>query len=407
MRPLRVLVLTTAFPRFEGDLFGSFIFGLCGALTEGGVELDVLAPSDAETTATEQTAHGVPIRRFNYFWPRRWQTLCYGDGLPVNVRRSPWLIGQAPFLLAGFFRSGLHAARNCDVIHAHWSVAGLSAIWLRSVVKRPVVVTFHGADVYTRAVREFGLIVARSADAVICNSTFTKRCLNHRVTRDRLSIIPFGVNVERVGTPECRLNFRGKLGISKDTIVVSYLGRLVSRKGVIFLVEAFRRLAPAAYNVHLLIGGRGPEEVALRSLVKRQNLEEFVTFCGYVPGHEIGAFYAASDIFVLPSVVDSSGDTEGLGVVLLEAMANGLPVVATRVGGIPDVVVEGQTGFLVEQRNPVQLAQRMAVLCQDPGLRASIGSAGKERVEKAFSWRSIAERTLQVYNSVLACQRSE
>ena len=153
--------------------------------------------------------------------------------------------------------------------------------------------------------------------------------------------------------------------------------------------------------MHLVIGGTGPEAEALKSLVKILNINNNVRLLGFVPDNEVASFFASSDIFVLPAIVDNTGDTEGLGMVLLEAMANGVPTIATRVGGITDVVEDGQTGILVEQRNPNQLAEKLALLYHNPTLRASMGLAGRERLRLYFSWTSVVEQTLQVYKSLL------
>jgi glycosyltransferase involved in cell wall biosynthesis len=174
-----------------------------------------------------------------------------------------------------------------------------------------------------------------------------------------------------------------------------------SKLGSQLLIRAVQLLVEQGYSLHLVIGGTGPQRAEWEGLAKHLGMCDHVTFLGFVPDDKVAHFFASSDIFVLPAVVNDSGDTEGLGVVLLEAMANGVPVIATKVGGISDIVVDGETGLLVEQGSATQLAEKIALLCQDPALRTSIGLAAQERVRRFFSWSSIVEGTLQVYHSVL------
>ena len=403
---MKVVVLTTSFPRWEGDLFGSFVFGLSRALVRASVHVDVVCPHD-QGTVNEDVVWGIHVHRFNYMFPGRWQSLCYGAGIPANIGERPARLFQVPFLIAGFIRAGAALVRHCDIIHAHWTLAGLAAEILGRLYQRPIVLHMHGAEVYTRQVAPLIKPVVNWADHVVCNSSFTEKAVCRFANPKATTVIPFGVNEERILLDGAGSSYlRQHLGLTEETRIVSFLGRLISRKGVDDLIRAAQLLVEQGYLLHLVIGGTGPQRVQWEGLVKGLGICDHVTFLGFVPDDKVAHFFAGSDVFVLPAVIDKSGDTEGLGMVLLEAMANGVPVVATEVGGISDVVVDGETGFLVDQRNPVQLAEKIALLCQNPSLRTSMGLAARERVRRFFSWPSVVERTLQVYNSVLARRES-
>ncbi|MEK6837350.1 MAG: glycosyltransferase family 4 protein, partial [Nanoarchaeota archaeon] len=125
-------------------------------------------------------------------------------------------------------------------------------------------------------------------------------------------------------------------------------------------------------------------------------------FAGSIPNTDLPSFYKAADVFVLPSIIDSKGDTEGLGVVLLEAIAAGTPVVASNVGGIPDVITSNKTGLLVGQKNPAALSKAIVSLLKNSWLRKRFGTAAKIRVEKNFSWEKIAAEFAKVYDSIIS-----
>ncbi len=397
---MRIAVLTTSFPRWPGDLFGTFVLGLCRALARASHDLVVVCPQDARPIR-DAALEGLPVRRFNYILPPRWQTLCYGAGIPANIRQRPASIVEMPFLVAGFVRAAAPIVESCDLVHAHWTVAGLAALILRRRYRKPVVLHMHGAEVYTRGVAPFVRPILNRADHVICNSAATAGAIRSMATPSAVSVIPFGVNEECVLTSADRSDLRRALQLPGETRIVSFLGRLVKRKGVDDLLVACSKLVSRGEPVHLVVGGTGPQQGEWESLMTRLRLDSHVTFLGLVPPDQVARLYAGSDVFVLPAVVDGMGDTEGLGVVLLEAMANGVPTVATRVGGISDVVLDGVTGFLVEPGDPAQLAEKIHVLLRDSVLRNQMGRAAAARVRQVFAWPSIVERTIEVYRNVL------
>ncbi|MBE0467024.1 MAG: glycosyltransferase family 4 protein, partial [Candidatus Desulforudis sp.] len=190
------------------------------------------------------------------------------------------------------------------------------------------------------------------------------------------------------GSPEA---FRRELGLSADRPVVGTVARLAPQKGVEYLLRAGAELAGAGRPVHLVIVGDGP----LREMLTREaiSLGADVLFLGHRP--DAAALMAAFDLFALPSV------TEGLPLALLEAMAGGCPVVATRVGGVPEAVVDGTTGWLVPPADPAALAAAVAAALDDPVRRAELAAAGRERVRQVFTDARMVEKTLAVYREAL------
>lgn len=187
---------------------------------------------------------------------------------------------------------------------------------------------------------------------------------------------------------------------------ILFVGRLVERKGVEYLVRAveqLRRTRPAV----LTVVGEGQWETKIRDAVRQCRGEEWVTFAGRVPAAELRALYAGTDVFVLPAVVDSKGDTEGLGVVLLEAMRFGRPVVASAVGGIPDIVEDGRTGWLVPAGDVAELAGALDRVAADPEAARRVAAAGRSMALDRFSWSSILARLSACYDTAINARRRD
>src|SRR5207253_5213547 len=186
---------------------------------------------------------------------------------------------------------------------------------------------------------------------------------------------------------------------------VLFVGRLVERKGVAHLIEAIARLGGGEAAPRLEIVGDGPERPGLEALARRLGVAQRVVFRGKIPPDELQATYARAAVCVLPSVLDTRGDTEGLGVVLLEAMNHGTPVIASRVGGIPDIVEDGVSGLLVPPGDAVALAAAVRRLRDDPDLARRLGEGGRRRLREQFNWPAIVRRWLDLYAGLVTRPR--
>lgn len=280
--------------------------------------------------------------------------LTYGHGVVGNLRRRPWLALFVPALLAGFVR----AARgvDADLLHAHWLPAG----WVAARTGRPYVVQVWGTDVeLARRAPGLARSVLRGARLVIAASTALAESAR-ALGAGEVRVIPSGVDVP----PE--------VGEEESPPGVLYAGRLSAEKGIEELVEA-------AAGLRLVVAGDGP----LRSRVPGA--------LGFVPHDELHRLYARAAVVACPS------RREGFGVSCLEAMAHGRPVVATSVGGLRDLVVDGETGLVVEPRDPKALRAALERLLADRDLRRRLGAAGRERAREHFSWEASAAATVAAY----------
>jgi glycosyltransferase involved in cell wall biosynthesis len=280
--------------------------------------------------------------------------IAYGHGMLGNLRRRPWLALLVPALLAGFVRAARRV--DADLLHAHWLPAG----WVAQKSGKPYVVQVWGTDVELarrapRLVRRV-LLSARLVIAASNDLADRARVLGARKVR----VIPSGVELPV------------QVGVEAEPPEVLYAGRLSPEKGVLELLEA-------AQGLNLVVAGDGP----LR--------DRFPSARGFVQHEELQHLYARAAVVACPS------RREGFGVACLEAMAHGRPVVATRVGGLLDLVVDGETGIVVPPRDPPALRSALERLLSDADLRRRLGTAGRDRARAHFSWETVTNATLAAY----------
>ncbi len=377
----------------EDDRHASFLVESNRYLGQRGVEVSVFAPSYHGRRS--HIVNGVEVRRFRYF-PRRWENLTHMEGAPTRVRNPFYLIVAALYILSGLVQGVWYCSRKkFDIIHVHWPFP--HAIWgyaASLITGAPMVITFHGAEVLLCRkfffVKYFLRHAIRHADAVICNSSFTAERVRELGVKKPIAIIPFGTTIAQRHAPK---------DPQKPVKDILFSGRLIERKGVEYLLRAI----PAVLKqtpVHVHIVGIGAIRPQLEQLASQLSIADKVTFHGFVSNEQLSDFYAKADVFVLPAVVDARGDTEGLGVVLIEAMTHMTPVVASRVGGIVDIIKHEQTGLLVEQRSCDELADAILRLLNDGSLRETVVRQGLCHVQDYLDWQSITDRLMAIYTRV-------
>jgi glycosyltransferase involved in cell wall biosynthesis len=284
--------------------------------------------------------------------------IAYGNGVVGNLRRRPWLALFAPALLASFVRAARRT--DADLFHAHWIPAG----WVAARTGRPYVVQVWGTDVeLLRRAPRLARGVLGGARLVIAASSALAEAAR-RLGAGNVQVIPSGIDV-----PD-------GVGDEAEPAEVLYAGRLSEEKGVLELVEA-------AGDLNLVVAGDGP----LRARVPQAR--------GFLPNDELQRLYARAAVVACPS------RREGFGVACLEAMAHARPVVASAVGGLKDLVVDGETGLLVPPRDPRALRAALERLLGDRDLRLRLGAAGRERARERFSWDAATDATIAAYRMSL------
>ncbi len=328
------------------------------------------------------------------------QLLCDPDGLlwqragDANVVCHPLKIRNAIDCLAGLRLRRFLSEHRFDVVHFHTSrahsmapfAAGLAGT--RVVTRRMDYVPsrLSASCLYNRSVEAVAAISEEVANALRAGGVSSKL----------ITIIPSGVDCRRFAppTPEQRTAAREALGLAADQVAVAAVGGLELRKGHRYLLEAIAQLRGPRPNIRCFIAGDGSQRDALAEQARRMGLENSLRMLGGI-GDPRTLFWAI-DIYVQPSV------KEGLGVALLEAMACGLPPVASRAGGMVEVIEDRRSGLLVEAADSSALAQAISELIDSPAARSSIGAAARERVVRNFSMETMAQQTLALYQSSLA-----
>lgn len=375
---------------------GPFVYEQAVHLAKQGCQVDVIAPH-FPGSPLEERVEGVRVHRVRYVIPERWQTLCYGHGIPHNLRHSWWAKAQLPLLLLALWMKTAQIARGCDLIHAHWSIAGLAALLAGKLTRKPVALTMHGAELYVLKSNPWLRFILEHVDWVICNSVFTQARALAFSTPKQCDLIPPGVDMERFNPAASTSAFFDKLGGAPgEQPLILAIGRLVERKGFAYLIDALA-LLPAAPAPVLLIRGSGPLRQSLEARAQANGVAQRMKFLDYVPDEDLPGYYAAADVFVLPAIIDAAEDTEGLGVVLLEALACGTPCVASAVGGITDIIQDNVTGLLVQPGDARALADGIARLLQDKTLRQQLSQTGRAHVTANFSWQAQTEKLQAVY----------
>ena len=388
-------MLTTGFPRYSGDLFGSFILQLARALVEQKLEVAIVAPHAADAARSEAW-EGVQIRRFRYVWPATWQRLAYGGGIPSNIRVS-WISRlQIPFFLICFWWAAIGACRRSDLVHCHWTVSGLVACLAMRLYSRPVILSVRGSDVHLMTGRALGWLnrrICRCMDVVIAVSEDIAAKLERAgVDRKKIRVVYNGVGSEF--SPRDRQMARRELGLPESRFIVIFVGLLVPVKGVEFLLEALPLLNDS--NVYCVLVGDGVSQSELEAKARDLGIAEQVQFVGRRAASEVPLWISSADVLALPSL------SEGRPNVVLEAQACGIPVVATRVGGTPELVRDGQTGLLVEPGSAASMARGLGRLLGDAPFRDSIGRAGRAMVEEGDStWEASAAKVHDIYRELL------
>ena len=388
---MRILHVLTAFPRSKDDVIVPWLVALLKRMQADGHEVEVF-PS-AYKGGGNQSFEGIPVHRFRYFFAR-WEDLTHDEAAPDRMRRSLlYKILPLFYVLGGILGiRRLTRRRSYDVIHVHWPVPHALFGWMgKRASKRPrprLVTTWYGVELrWVQSslpwLRGFVRWALRISDAIVAISSYTAREIA-RFANAPVVVIPYTLPFAE-GESKARLPHSGGFQ-------VLFVGRLVERKGVKHLIDAVRRM-PGDLRARLVVIGDGPERQRLEALGGQ------VEFRGRVSDEELRATYARSDVLVLPSIVDARGDTEGLGVVLLEAMSYGVPVVASDIGGITDIVEHDSSGLLVPPGDPAALAQALERLARDPALASRIGEAGEQRVRRAFGWPEIMAKWHAVYRA--------
>lgn len=399
----KVLVIGSVYPRFHEDAEVPWLRASIAHLKEAGIDVQVLAPTYKGLKSHE--IDGVPVNRFRYA-PKDWEMLTHEEGAPSKMASKPWLqLLAIPYIISGFFRCiSLCRKWKPDVIHAHWPFPhAYIALGAAKLFRIPLVLNFHGAELLLirkkKWVKPLLKFAIGQAQAVFANSSFTAGKIK-AIRNVNVEWSPYGTTLgsdERDGKPENQMHpVNGKFKIL-------FVGRHIERKGICYLIEAAKHLPADKFEIRIVGVGDLTEELKKQAALLDESAGQHcdIIFTGKLSPADLEAEYRNANVFTLPATVDHKGDTEGLGVVLIEAMELGLPIVASNVGGIPDVVVDNVSGLLVPEKDPVALADAFKRLAAEPELVQKLLAGSRKRIQDCFTWDGIIQRQIAVYNKVI------
>jgi glycosyltransferase involved in cell wall biosynthesis len=305
---------------------------------------------------------------------RKWKNI-FDNILKVNIINS---LHQIKLLLTGLCISRLVKQKSIVHIHAHFANYPTDIAMLVSTFTGiPFSFSAHAHDIYVNP-QELTQKISRSKFVTTCTQ-YNKKYLDKLVStseKDKIHRLYHGVDLAywQSDLPQNRQNRKQIL----------FIGRLIEKKGVIYLLEAVELLKKKKQAIRLVIVGKGKEEQKLKNFCHSHELSDDITFLGRQNPLQIKKLFACSDIFVLPSIIASNGDRDGIPNVILEAMASGLPVVSTPVSGITEVIQQEYNGLLVQERDASQLADSIFALTNDETLRNSLRNNGLHTVSQKF-----------------------
>ena len=319
----------------------------------------------------------------------------------LRIKQIAYTLTCFPNLFSNYF--GLIS--KLDLIHAHFGPNGVYAMALADKLKIPLIVTFHGYDItLTRqAIWRTGKFLyyqlifherelKTKASAFIAVSNFIRhKLIEQGYPQEKIIQHYIGVDTDKFSPSSQKADER----------YILCVGRHTEKKGIDTLLRAFARIATKHPSVNLLQVGKGQLTTELQKLTKQLGIDKQVRFLGAQPHEKVLQLMQHAEIFALPSQIAKSGECEGLPIVILEASACGVPVVSTYHSGIPEAVIEGETGFLVSEKDDKSLAEKLDILLSDRALGKKMGEQGRDLINEKFDIRKQTIKLETIYNSFI------
>jgi glycosyltransferase involved in cell wall biosynthesis len=395
-----ILVLTSTFPRWANDTDPPFVMELSRRLAKENIKIDILAPH-AKGAKQKELMHGMTVYRYRYFIGK-WERLAYAGGILANLKKNKLLYFLVPLLLISQTIAILKLIKKneYDLIHAHWLIPqGLLAVLVSRIFDKDcpkILCTSHGGDLFSFQSSLFLKVkksILNHCDGVTVVSNYMRDvCLQIINIDEKLHVCPMGVDL--VST------FKPVEKTERDDNTILFVGRLVEKKGVFILLDAIKILIQEYPDLELLIVGDGPERDKLEERCEVLNITDSVKFKGALNQEQLPKIYSQATMAVIPSIVDSRNDQEGLGLVAIEAMGCGVAVIISALPAVLDIVEDGVNGILVQPGNVKDLAAAIKNLLVDKNTRDMMASRARQSVIEKFDWQVAVKRYLAVIESI-------
>lgn len=375
---MRLLLVTQDFPPNTGGI-ETYCFELAKRFVKSTEHFAVLAPSHREAKLIDQN-------------------------LPYPVYRIPVKNSLLP-LMVPIPEMYFSVIEKFDtVLHAQWQTVGASVLSKKVGYPKHIYVAAHARELLispfyadggrtSRKLHSWRKKLLSKVDGFFPVSQYTASILlEDGIPAGKIHIVGNGTDPE-VFKPQNTSLLAKELNLGEKKVILT-ICRLVPRKGIDLVLHALKKVIEHRKDVVYLIGGTGPDEERLKSLVFEFNLGQYVKFLGRIPDDKMASYYSISDVFVMPAS-NEPPDVEGFGIVFLEANACGTAVIGSKTGGIPDAVIHGETGFLIEEQNLGQLVDYLTKLLNNKELAGKMGWQGRKRILNEATWDSVAESILE------------
>ncbi len=385
---MKIAVVTTHFPRWEGDFRVPFILDAAKAIQNKGHQVRIIT-THHPGAAERETFQGLEVFRARYL-PDQFEVLQKdAAGIPAAWKKGfLHKLALLPFFWNLCAATARHA-RGCDLIHANWSLSGLAAYLTRPFHGCPYVLTVHGSDIFKTAPNPLlrapvKLALKHAGHIIAVSDALADATQDFDIPSQNITVIPTGIDIHKfpMGEPGAREN------------LLLYVGSLIERKGVIYLLSAMERVKARFPAVQLLIVGEGHLRGELEEFVQQHHLQDVVHFLGTQSQADVSRLMRQAKVFILPST------EEGQGAVLVEAMASGTPCAGSKVGGIPGVITP-ETGLLFEPADSDALFQSIAYLIENESFWQTASQHARARAVSHYSWDQLAESIINLYQNAL------
>ncbi|MEM9089718.1 MAG: glycosyltransferase [Cyanobacteria bacterium P01_F01_bin.53] len=420
---MRIAYIVKYFP----SLSETFVLNQITGLIDEGHTVDVYAESPSKNdTKIHQDVIDYGLERSTYYFnPPAVASKRVLQGVWITLTESFRDIG---FLNAAikYFKDDRKTARlslwrfifmakafvnkpTYDVVHAHFGPNGVKGALLKDLffAESTLVTTFHGYDLTKYLSAGSSSTATRSSEATPYRQLFNAGDLflpisdYWKQSLIKLGCPPQKIKIHRMGVDVERFAI-AQQPTSKQTVQILTIARLCEKKGVEYGIRAIRKLKDQGLDIAYSIVGEGPLKPSLQALIEDLELSQDVTLLGWRQQHEVVELLSQSQILLAPSITASDGDKEGIPVVLMEAMAMGLPVVSTQHSGIPELVEDGTAGFLVPEKAVEATAEKLTILAKSSELRSEMGLNGRKYVEANFNVHALNRQLAVLFESLIA-----
>ncbi len=384
---MNILHLTTAFKRNKNDIITPWLVDL---LYKQGEKNNIFVLTSGYRKINKQQKYkNIKVFRFNYA-PSNIQKMTHDFTIGDFLKKHTIYYLLLPvFFFTGFlYLYKIVKKEKIDIINIHWPFPmALIAIPVKVLLKTKLVYVWYGADIKLfkakfSKYKGFLKIIIKYADYHVPISNFTKNEVDEIIKLKNVKVIPYGIRIPQ------------KMNYKKENIIL-FVGRFVDRKGIKYLIKAMDYVNK---DYKLYIVGSGPLERKLKEKTENNNR---INFTGRINDEELKELYKKAKIFVLPAIFDKNNDTEGLGVVLIEAIGYSVVCIATGIGGITDIIIDKETGLFSEEKNPMDIAKKINTLIENKNLYNKLKENAYKHIKENFSLVSVNKKFDEVYSEII------